>query len=53
MEMNLNEQKQALQLANKIALHITLDTTPGYVLSLEDQKLLVKALRYFGKGNLK
>lgn len=34
------------ELANKMELHIKLDTTPGYILTQEDQEVIVSALRY-------
>lgn len=34
------------ELANKIELHITLDATPGYHLTQEDQEAIVAALRF-------
>ncbi len=33
------------QLADKIDLHLTLDRSPGYHLSDEDQRMIVAALR--------
>ena len=36
----------ALILADKIEIHLALDKTPGYFLSVEDQKLIVECLRF-------
>lgn len=42
----------AALLANKIEVHLTLDETPGYFLSQEDQRMIIDCLRFTSRCNM-